>query len=264
MYRPAATPRSSSAGDVTPDTHRCPCSRSTSATWADRRARRRAAVPRPPQLTARRVDHRRHARAREQSQIRIGWVGVPRSTPDYFTLQVLNTVLGGSFTSRLNQNLREEHGYSYGASSRFDMRLSAGAFAAGAGVQTDKTAESLRGVLQGAPADCGANRRRLSSSDGQELRRARLPRRVRDDPRPLRTPRRVDRLRAAGQLLRAVRGPSIQAVTVEGLRKAAATYIQPDKSQWSSSAIAKAIEPVIRALDLGPVRVISVDEGIGQ
>ena len=74
-----------------------------------------------------------------QSQIRIGWVGVPRSTPDYFALEVLNTVLGGSFTSRLNQNLREEHGYAYGASSRFDMRLSAGPFLAAAGVQTDKT-----------------------------------------------------------------------------------------------------------------------------
>ena len=71
-------------------------------------------------------------------------MGVPRSTPDYFALQVLNTMLGGSFTSRLNQNLREEHGYSYGASSRFDMRLSAGPFLAGAGVQTDKTAEALR------------------------------------------------------------------------------------------------------------------------
>ena len=80
----------------------------------------------------------------EQSQIRIGWVGVPRSTPDYFPLQVLNTILGGSFTSRLNQNLREQHGYWYGASSRFDMRLSAGPFFAGAGVQTDKTAEALR------------------------------------------------------------------------------------------------------------------------
>src|SRR5688500_18014724 len=80
----------------------------------------------------------------EQSQIRIGWVGVPRSTPDYFPLIVLNTILGGSFTSRLNQNLREEHGYAYGAGSSFDMRLSAGPFVAAAGVQTDKTAESVR------------------------------------------------------------------------------------------------------------------------
>ena len=59
---------------------------------------------------------------------------MPRSTPDYFTLQVLNTILGGSFTSRLNQNLREDHGYTYGASSRFDMRLAPASFAAGAGV----------------------------------------------------------------------------------------------------------------------------------
>jgi predicted Zn-dependent peptidase len=78
-----------------------------------------------------------------QSQIRIGTVGVARSTPDYFTLQVLNTILGGSFTSRLNQNLREEHGYSYGAASGFAMRLSPGPFTAQAGVQSDKTVESL-------------------------------------------------------------------------------------------------------------------------
>ena len=61
-----------------------------------------------------------------QSQIRIGWIGVARNTPDYFALDVLNTILGGSFTSRLNQNLREEHGYTYGASSAFDMRAVGG------------------------------------------------------------------------------------------------------------------------------------------
>ena len=95
-----------------------------------------------------------------QSQIRIGLVGVPRSTPDYIALDVLNTILGGSFTSRLNQNLREKNGYSYGASSRFDMRRSAGPFQAGAGVQTDKTAAALTeffheltAILTPVPAD---------------------------------------------------------------------------------------------------------------
>src|SRR5437879_5891575 len=95
-----------------------------------------------------------------QSQIRIGWIGVPRSTPDCFPIQVMNTILGGSFTSRLNMNLREEHGYAYGAGSGFDMRLSAGPFAASAGVQTDKTSESLKeffnelnGILKPIPAD---------------------------------------------------------------------------------------------------------------
>jgi zinc protease len=100
-------------------------------------------VPTAPQLTKRQVFLVDKPGA-VQSQIRIGWVGVPRSTPDYVTLEVLNTVLGGSFTSRLNQNLRETHGYTYGASSIFDMRGSAGPFFAAAGVQTDKTADAIK------------------------------------------------------------------------------------------------------------------------
>jgi len=95
-----------------------------------------------------------------QSVIQIGAVGVSRDTPDYFALEVLNTVLGGSFTSRLNQNLREKHGYAYGASSAFDMRRGAGPFVAGASVQTDRTAEAvaeffneLNGVRTIIPAD---------------------------------------------------------------------------------------------------------------
>jgi predicted Zn-dependent peptidase len=78
-----------------------------------------------------------------QSVVLIGHVGVPRSSPDYFTLRVLNTVLGGSFTSRLNQNLRETHGYTYGARSSYDMYRMAGPFRAGASVVTAKTDSSL-------------------------------------------------------------------------------------------------------------------------
>jgi predicted Zn-dependent peptidase len=78
-----------------------------------------------------------------QSSFRIGSVGVPRSTRDYFALNVLNTILGGSFTSRLNQNLREKHGYTYGARSRFDMRQSAGPFTASAEVVAAKTDSGL-------------------------------------------------------------------------------------------------------------------------
>src|SRR6185295_6557162 len=61
---------------------------------------------------------------------------------DYFPLLVMNTILGGSFSSRLNMNLREKHGYTYGASSSFDMRASAGPFTAGAGVQTDTSSRA--------------------------------------------------------------------------------------------------------------------------
>ena len=78
-----------------------------------------------------------------QSSFRIGSVGVPRSTKDYFALTVMNTILGGSFTSRLNQNLRETRGYTYGAGSRFDMRRAAGPFIASAEIVTAKSDSAL-------------------------------------------------------------------------------------------------------------------------
>jgi zinc protease len=78
-----------------------------------------------------------------QSSFRIGAVGVPRSTRDYFALTVMNTILGGSFTSRLNQNLRETRGYTYGAGSRFDMRRAAGPFTASAEIVAAKTDSAL-------------------------------------------------------------------------------------------------------------------------
>jgi predicted Zn-dependent peptidase len=95
-----------------------------------------------------------------QSSFRIGAVGVPRSTKDYFALTVMNTILGGSFSSRLNQNLRETRGYTYGASSRFDMRRAAGPFTAAAEIVAAKTdsallefMKELNGIRQSVPAD---------------------------------------------------------------------------------------------------------------
>ncbi|HZI22824.1 MAG TPA: pitrilysin family protein [Gemmatimonadales bacterium] len=78
-----------------------------------------------------------------QSVIRIGHAGPARTTPDWYPLEVLNTILGGAFTSRLNQNLRETHGYTYGAFSQFAARRLAGAFVALASVVTAKTDSSL-------------------------------------------------------------------------------------------------------------------------
>jgi predicted Zn-dependent peptidase len=198
----------------------------------------------------------------EQSQIRIGWVGVPRSTPEYFTLQVLNTVLGGSFTSRLNQNLREEHQYSYGASSRFDMRLSAGPFQAGAGVQTDKTAESIReffNELNGISKPIGADelakaKNYIALSFPSEFETigdlsSHMEEMVVYDLSDRYFAQYVD---------------NIQAVSSSAVQKAAATYIQPKRFAVVVVGDRKVIEPGIRALNLGPVRVMSVDEAVGQ
>ncbi|MEW6194204.1 MAG: pitrilysin family protein [Bacteroidota bacterium] len=78
-----------------------------------------------------------------QSVIMIGRIGTERLTGDYFPITVMNTILGGSFTSRLNNNLREQHGYTYGAGSAFDMRPYPGPFAARSSVQTEVTDKAL-------------------------------------------------------------------------------------------------------------------------
>ncbi len=74
-----------------------------------------------------------------QSEIRIGRLTTDRGSEDYFDLTVLNTVLGGSFTSRLNMKLREEKGFTYGARSSFALRRRVGPFVAGAAVHTAVT-----------------------------------------------------------------------------------------------------------------------------
>jgi zinc protease len=78
-----------------------------------------------------------------QSVISIGQVGVSRDNPDFFALQVMNDMLGGSFSSRLNMNLREDKGYTYGAGSGFSYRRGTGPFTASADVQTAVTKESV-------------------------------------------------------------------------------------------------------------------------
>lgn len=82
-----------------------------------------------------------------QSEIRIGHLGVPRSCEDYFPLSVMNAILGGVFNSRINLNLREKHGYTYGARSTFAFRREAGPFVVSAPVRNEVTLESVNEVL---------------------------------------------------------------------------------------------------------------------
>jgi len=83
-----------------------------------------------------------------QSEIRVGHLGVPRITPDYHALLLLNASLGGSFSGRLNLRLRQQLGYTYGARSAFDMDRDAGTFACESSVQGDKTAASVRELVR--------------------------------------------------------------------------------------------------------------------
>ena len=102
-----------------------------------------------------------------QSQLRVGHLGAARGTADYAALSVLETVLGGSFTSRLNLNLREKHGYTYGARATFDFRTATGPFVAAAGVRTDATAAALKEMV----AEIAGMRAPLSAGELQKGRR---------------------------------------------------------------------------------------------
>lgn len=82
-----------------------------------------------------------------QSEIRVGHVGVPRNTEDYFRLLTMNSVLGGVFGSRINLNLREKHGYTYGARSTFAFRRQAGPFTVSAPVRNEVTLESVQEIM---------------------------------------------------------------------------------------------------------------------
>ena len=216
-----------------------------------------AEVPNAPQLKSRQVFIVDKPEA-AQSQIRIGWMGVPRSTADYAGLQVLNTILGGSFTSRLNQNLREEHGYSYGASSAFDMRLSAGPFVAAAPVQTDKTGESVKEFFNeleriGTPVP------------EEELKKAK-------NYVALGFPGEFE---TTGDLARKLEElvvfnlpddtftkfvSAVTSVTASDIQKLSARYIQPDKMAVVVVGDRKVIEGPIRQLNLGPINFITIDE----
>ena len=81
-----------------------------------------------------------------QAVVRVGHVGTNRLSEDYSALAILNQILGGQFTSRLNARLREEKGFTYGIRSQFDFRRGPGPFAITASIQSDKVGEALRDI----------------------------------------------------------------------------------------------------------------------
>ena len=95
------------------------------------------ALPQPPRLS---IVPRPSA---PQSELRIGHVAAERNTPDYHALVTANMVLGGQFSSRINLNLREDKGFTYGARTAFEFRRRPGPFVLQVGVQTSATAESI-------------------------------------------------------------------------------------------------------------------------
>lgn len=83
-----------------------------------------------------------------QSSIKAGNIGIRRDNPDFINVNVMNTMLGGYFTSRINKNLREDNGYTYGARSSFSSNKYAGDFSVVTEVKNDITSDTIREIIK--------------------------------------------------------------------------------------------------------------------
>jgi zinc protease len=196
-----------------------------------------------------------------QSQVRIGHVGVPRVHRDYFPLLVMNTILGGQFTSRINLNLREDKGYTYGARSAFQMGRLAGPFVASAGVQTAVTKESLVEFMRELEDIRGA---RPVSAEEVEFARSSI---IRREPLTMET---------NGQIASRVQdlilydlpldyfdhyNRHVAAVTVADVNRVAREYLQPNRFAIVVVGDRSAIEGPLRELPY-PVDVVVIEDQV--
>lgn len=194
-----------------------------------------------------------------QSVITIGWEGVDRLNPDYAPLMVMNTLLGGSFTSRLNMNLRETHGYSYGARSGFLFNKAPGPFTASAAVRTNVTDSSLVEFFH------ELNRIRDSVVPNDELERAKAY-------IELRLPGSLEATsQVAGQLQDLQTfgldlnelprfASRVRGVTSSDVQRVARTYLHPSRATVVVVGDLSAIRNAVDALKLGPATEIKVAE----
>ena len=197
-----------------------------------------------------------------QSSVRIGGIGAPRSTKDYFALQVMNTLLGGSFGSRLNQNLRETHAFTYGASSNFSYRRSPGPYTAAAEIVSAKTDSALIQFIK----ELRAIRDTVPAAELERTKRY----------LQLGLPQRFETTGGiAGQLLQLLTYDipldfyntavqNIGAVTQSDVQRVAREYIDPTRLTLVVVGDRKSIEPGIRALGLGEVVIHDVRDVLGE
>ncbi|HEV8122923.1 MAG TPA: pitrilysin family protein [Gemmatimonadales bacterium] len=189
-----------------------------------------------------------------QSVIFIGRPGVERSNPDYAAIEVMNNLLGGSFSSRLNQNLRETRGYTYGAGSGFAYRPLPGPFTARSAVRTNVTDSSLIEFFK------EFRRIRDTAVDAVELERAKsyLALGLAADFETT--------SQMAGQVVGLLRFglpmtyyddyvTRVMAVTTQDVQRVARQYLQPDRFTIVVVGDLATIRPGIEALNLGPISV---------
>jgi zinc protease len=190
-----------------------------------------------------------------QSEIRVGHVGVARDTPDYFGLAISNMVLGGMFTSRLNLNLRERHGFTYGVRSRFAYRSQPGFFQVSTSVGNEVTGPAVREILTEieAMADTGPTDEEVAAARDYAAGVFGLHLETAGD-----VATRVSQLVVYGlrdDYYRDYRD-AVRSVSREQAAEAAKRHVRPAESQIVLVGDASQIAGPLEALDLGPVEVL--------
>jgi len=194
-----------------------------------------------------------------QSVINIGWPGVDRHSPDYAPLMVMNTLLGASFTSRLNMNLRETRGYTYGAGSRFSFRKVPGPFIASAAVRTNVTDSSLVEFFRELRAI------RDQPARDEELQRARsyvelgLPGSLESTSQVASTASQLAIFDLPLTELSAY-AARVRAVTIGDVQRVARTYLTPDRATVVVVGDLAQVRPAIERLGLGEITVLPISE----
>jgi predicted Zn-dependent peptidase len=192
-----------------------------------------------------------------QSELRIGHVGVSRRTPDYHALLLLNLVLGGQFVSRLNMNLREHKGYTYGARSWFEFRLGRGPFQMSASVQTGVTADAIREALAEVTAMRGD---RPVTADELTTARAAM---TRGYPRNFETSDQVARSAAQLALYNlpddyfATFVPRVESLGLDAIHDAAIRHLHPDRLVTLVVGDRNKVESTLGALARGEPALIA-------
>jgi zinc protease len=196
-----------------------------------------------------------------QSTIRLGRIGRPRRVPDYPALEVMNAMLGGLFTSRLNDNLRETHQYAYSAGSGFSFRRVAGSWSAEADVQTPSTADAVREMLKELT-------RIRTPAPAEEVTRARNNLAM-SYPEDFETPEQV-----AGKIAELIvydlppdtfeqYVPQVVKVSPAEVKRAAEETIDPSQLSIVIVGDRAVIEAPLRALKIGAIKILTPDEILG-
>jgi zinc protease len=194
-----------------------------------------------------------------QSELRIGHACAPRSTPDYPELLMLNTILGGDFVSRLNLNLREQKGFTYGVRTGFNLRRGIGPFVMQTSVGTDVTGPALEEAWREI-RDIAASR----PATDQEVAHA-FASVSKGYPRGFETAGQV--ARSVAQL--ALHGlpdsyfeefvPKLSQVTAADVTRAAQRHLDPEKMTTVIVGDLDKIAGSLPGLGLGPHRVLTID-----